>query len=415
MTCRTGPYREAVRPPDGAGITVRAAAVIQLCPLDTADVSRYLRDDFGGVGASARWDPVLAILGTPAPAAQALVTPLMLSLTRTIYNPRPGERSAELHDPAELCRFQDQAAVEAHVFDAFIPAAYRSRPSCRWDARQAEAWLAFLARHLETTIGSPDLAWWQLAKAGPSARLKLATGLAAAVVVGVAAGLITRLAAGLTAGLLFGFGGVVGSAVAAARKKYPRPLQGKGQRFTAVYAILFYVFVSMLFAIGLRFGHWLMILAAYLIGFVIDFIILRRVARGGLDAAASPRGVLGRDRAATLYVNVVFGFIFVLLFGIIAGIIVWVLVDPVAGFVFGFAFPNYLGFYLSVFYTAWPSYVLVRGWLALHRRLPWSLMDFLADAHQCGILRQAGSIYQFRNIDLQHRLATRLRPPASGS
>ena len=144
VTCRTGPYREAVRPPDAAEITLRAAAVIQLCPLDAADVSRYLREDFGGVGASARWDPVLATLGTQAPAGRALVTPLMVGLARTIYNPRPSEGTAELRDPAELCRLQHRAEVEAHLFDAFIPAAYRSRPPGRWDARQAETWLQIL-------------------------------------------------------------------------------------------------------------------------------------------------------------------------------------------------------------------------------------------------------------------------------
>jgi hypothetical protein len=34
-------------------------------------------------------------------------------------------------------------------------------------------------------------------------------------------------------------------------------------------------------------------------------------------------------------------------------------------------------------------------------------MEFLADAHQRGILRQAGPIYQFRHIELQHRLAAK--------
>jgi hypothetical protein len=34
-------------------------------------------------------------------------------------------------------------------------------------------------------------------------------------------------------------------------------------------------------------------------------------------------------------------------------------------------------------------------------------MDFLADAHRRGVLRQAGAVYQFRHIELQHRLATR--------
>ena len=32
---------------------------------------------------------------------------------------------------------------------------------------------------------------------------------------------------------------------------------------------------------------------------------------------------------------------------------------------------------------------------------------YLVDAHKRGILRQAGAVYQFRHIELQHRLATR--------
>jgi hypothetical protein len=66
-----------------------------------------------------------------------------------------------------------------------------------------------------------------------------------------------------------------------------------------------------------------------------------------------------------------------------------------------------LGLVVSTPKTAWPSYMIAKGWLALHHRLPWPLMSFLADAHQRGVLRQAGAVYQFRHIDLQHRLATR--------
>ena len=65
------------------------------------------------------------------------------------------------------------------------------------------------------------------------------------------------------------------------------------------------------------------------------------------------------------------------------------------------------GLGLSMIKTAWPSYVLARGWLAWHLSLPWSLMDFLADAHRRGVLRQVGAVYQFRHIELQHRLANR--------
>lgn len=227
MTCLTGPYRNAVQPPDAAKITVQSAAVIHLYPPDAADISFYLRHDARGAGTQARWDLVLATLGTKAPAGLALARPLMVDLARAIYTHRPGDPAAELHDPAKLCRLHDRAAVEAHVLDAFIPAAYRSRPASRWDVRQAESWLVFLARHLETTIGSPDLAWWQLARAGPSVGLRLAAGLAAALVAGVAAGfaaaLVAGAAVGAAAGLLFGFGGTLVPAFVAGKENSRPP------------------------------------------------------------------------------------------------------------------------------------------------------------------------------------------------
>jgi hypothetical protein len=51
--------------------------------------------------------------------------------------------------------------------------------------------------------------------------------------------------------------------------------------------------------------------------------------------------------------------------------------------------------------------MLTKVRLALHRRLPWSTMNFLVDAHQRGLLRQAGAIYRFRHLELERRLATR--------
>jgi hypothetical protein len=53
------------------------------------------------------------------------------------------------------------------------------------------------------------------------------------------------------------------------------------------------------------------------------------------------------------------------------------------------------------------AYLLARSWLATRHRLPWPLMNFLADAHRRGVFRQAGAVYQFRHIELQHRLANR--------
>ena len=210
VTCRTQQYRDAVRPQDGVEVTLRAAAAVQLRPLDADAVRGYLCDDAAGPVARARWDPVLAVLGTEAPAGQALSTPLMVGLARAIYNPRPGELAGTLRDPAELCSpaLADRTAVESLLFDAFIPAAYRHDPAGRWKAQDAERWLVFLARHLEHTIASPDLAWWQLPLAVPGFVPAGVTAAGAAVraaaVYGVAAGVVVGVVAGIAAGIASG-------------------------------------------------------------------------------------------------------------------------------------------------------------------------------------------------------------------
>ena len=130
MTCRAQQYREAVRPQGDLEVTLRAAAAVQMRPLHADAVRDYLRDDAAGPAAKARWEPVLAVLGTEAPVGQALSTPLMVSLARSIYNPRPGELTGALRDPAELCRPEvaDRKEVESLLFDAFIPAATGTIP-----------------------------------------------------------------------------------------------------------------------------------------------------------------------------------------------------------------------------------------------------------------------------------------------
>lgn len=42
----------------------------------------------------------------------------------------------------------------------------------------------------------------------------------------------------------------------------------------------------------------------------------------------------------------------------------------------------------------------------MQRKLPWSLMPFLEDAHKLGVLRQQGAVYQFRHATLQAHLST---------
>lgn len=63
-------------------------------------------------------------------------------------------------------------------------------------------------------------------------------------------------------------------------------------------------------------------------------------------------------------------------------------------------------------FTAWGQWLLLtRLWLPLTGRLPWATADFLDDAYHRGLLRQAGTVYQFRHARLQAQL---LAAPAAG-
>jgi hypothetical protein len=69
-----------------------------------------------------------------------------------------------------------------------------------------------------------------------------------------------------------------------------------------------------------------------------------------------------------------------------------------AGIIVGLGF----GFY----HAASGFFAITRCWLALRGMLPWRLMSFLADAHaKHGVLRQSGSVYQFRHLELLRWLA----------
>jgi hypothetical protein len=146
--------------------------------------------------------------------------PLMVDLAHIVYNLRHFEagRLAPRPDPTELCdseRFATSADMRAHLFDAFVDAAYRphgSSGNCRWDVADAKRWLAFLAHHLESDSGgSADLAWWTLRTSAPRSLVPLIVGLICGTAAGLAAGLGRH--AGLGIGLGLGAGMISGLAV----------------------------------------------------------------------------------------------------------------------------------------------------------------------------------------------------------
>src|SRR5262249_18863595 len=65
-------------------------------------------------------------------------------------------------------------------------ASRRARP---WPTGRAGQWLSFLAGHLESGIGEPDFAWWQLVKSVPRPVVAGAAGL----IIGAAAALAAQV------------------------------------------------------------------------------------------------------------------------------------------------------------------------------------------------------------------------------
>jgi len=185
LTCRSADYADVVRQAD----VLTSAAVVNLLPLTLDELEAYLPLTSRRVNAdregrlTTKWEPVLAQLrGQPHdPASTRLLgvlsTPLMTSLARSIY-------SDTCADPARLLsdEFPSQEALEAHLLDAFVPAAFAPLPQDAnqrsWDVQDADRWLAFLARHLDR-LGTRDLEWWRLEESVPGPVRGLATALSA--------------------------------------------------------------------------------------------------------------------------------------------------------------------------------------------------------------------------------------------
>ena len=278
---------------------------------------------------------------------------------------------------------------------------------------------------VQSVIGSPDLAWWQLQEAVPRTALTMVVGLAAGLVGGLGLGLlfgpILGFGIGLPVGLVGGFFAAFKRVEAPARSVRIRvegvvagflagllasPLAGFSVWFVAL--LLGYRWIGgfgTILTLGLLFG--------LLFGLTFGLVGGLAGVPGELAGVTSPWALLARDRQVAFLFTLTAGLVGSLVFGLMAGFRVFS-VAPVVGspnFWFGAIFGLGVGLAggtgLSVSKTEWPSYMPTRGWLALRRRLPWPLMGFLTDAHRRGVLRQAGTAYQFRHIELQHRLATR--------
>ncbi|GAU65739.1 hypothetical protein SSP35_02_01060 [Streptomyces sp. NBRC 110611] len=418
--------------------------------------------------AATAWDPVLRALRerphsrAAAHLAAVLTTPLMVTLARAVYSDTPGSDPAALLDTR---RFGSPEELEDHLLDNFTTAAYRPRPDHRpgsgpqraVDPERAQYWLGYLAHHL-TRLDTPDLAWWRLGRALRRSTRTLVTALVICLVIGLVDGVVgtlfdplgLQLADGVVAGLLSGlmFGIAYWFLVAAkdvpvepsavrmkifgrAAKAGRRPLHrlvigllcgfvfgvGYGSVRGVLNGVLAQAALPTLLAAGL--GDGLIYGLVFALGGGPAFGLLA-LFETPLDirSAVNPVSLLRANcRTVTTQLLVwapVFGFLVglgslmvVQVVPAIVGPVVWNLASSLKlGVLSGLG--GAFGYALSL--TAWGQWtVFSRIWLPLTGRLPWSLVAFLEDAYQRGVLRQAGAVYQFRHLRLQHHLARAYR------
>jgi hypothetical protein len=125
-----------------------------------------------------------------------------------------------------------------------------------------------------------------------------------------------------------------------------------------------------------------------------------------VKTVATSAEVLQTDRHNALYMLTLFG----LTVWLAVSFASWQVLSHMHSIALGFGsgLMDGLGFCLG--FTAWGHWVvLTRGWLAIRRRIPFHIVTFLEDAHQRGVLREAGAVYQFRHARLQERLIERSR------
>jgi transcriptional regulator with XRE-family HTH domain len=469
LTSRPSEYDEAVQT---AGLRLDAA-VVRLGALTARELANYLPHDAEGLGipGATVWKPLVDELTAEPPSAaakkvaEALRTPLMVSLVRIVYGDSAGR------SPAELLvddRFPESADIEEHLLSGYLPTVYEDWPRDavrggdrpHWQYDRVEKWLRYLARHAQQ-LQTSDLAWWQLGN-----ELNLWT---RALVVAFAAGLGV-FAVGVVLGApLFALAdgqplwpvvrmqcvnGVLNAVVAAplaalvyalarrSRAVMPHParirLRGRAWLGPALPVARLRLRVLLALFGGLAFGAGVALLAGVLrraepatiiaemitMGAVVAIALAAAVgivswveAPADVEAAADPSSFLRASRTTVLTQ--------ILLGGLILGLIGGLGVRPVEHLVFDavasgggslFFDPAYelglgliaglsgaLAFGLTL--TAWGQWVvLVRLWLPLTGRLPWSLMRFLDDAYDRGVLRQAGPVHQFRHARLQSHL-----------
>lgn len=190
ITCRSEEYQYAV---SKAG-TLMHAVVVEIEKIGVDDAITFLTQP--EAEGTTRWRKVVKALrkSPDGPVAQALSTPMMISLARKTYDvtgprDRTGGDGGDAPHPDELTKWHTVTEVQQQVLRGFLPSVYGSESA----SNRATRWLTFLVQQLGAH--GPNLRWWQLAQAVPRS---IMTGwiTAAITVLGALTGVLIHAVAG---------------------------------------------------------------------------------------------------------------------------------------------------------------------------------------------------------------------------
>jgi WD40 repeat protein len=163
ITCRDAEYQDLIL--SGAP-RLHKAPVIQVHAVSGQDAVTYLEQTQWRDGSD--WSDLRAALLRPpgTPVRDALSTPLMLSLTKTIFE----NLDVDPNSLANPLSFESRHSIEDFLTDHLVEAAYVQRSNGidarrlgrAWESQQARRWLTYVAGYLHQHR-ERDLDWWKMA------------------------------------------------------------------------------------------------------------------------------------------------------------------------------------------------------------------------------------------------------------
>ena len=417
LTSRPEEYHSAAQ----SGIPANTA-VIELRPVRPKAAAAYLQH--GQTGLRRRqWEQVGAYLkrSPDSIAARALDNPLTLSLARDSYTSRD---PTVLTDPG---RFPTEAALRQHLIDQLLVTAY---PDERQRA-QVTIWLAWIASQMGS---SRDLPWWEIPAWIPQWKLRLtralATGLAVGATAAFAASHLVGLAAGaahgpvpvITAGLVIGVAAGVGSYLRGGSRDSPITLIPRwpdARRLAWILGAGLVVGLALGCVVGLgsalaalTSGATVLAVPGFADGFVVGaaFGAALGLVLGLRDVWAAPTAGSPSASAVTTYradlrSGVTTGLMTGLAGSLAAGLAAGLRFGPAFGFEASVVFGLGAGLPVCLQTARVPSVKLTELVLASQGSGRVHFAHLLDEALSKQVLRQAGTVYQFRHASFQDHLA----------